>query len=73
LPFFIQSNKSVDNSIYFHIHFISAGKVNTHNNKKQNGKKCNGFGQDLHKGENIKQMVENLEFAVCLNEKVKDS
>jgi len=40
--------------------------------KKQNGKKCNSFGQDLHKDENIKQMVENLrEFAACLNEKVK--
>ena len=36
------------------------------------GKKCNDFGQDLDKGENIKQMVENLrEFADCLNEKVK--
>ncbi len=40
--------------------------------KKQNGKKCNDFGQDLHKGENIKHRVENLkEFADCLNEKVK--
>ena len=39
--------------------------------KKQNGKKCNGFGQDLHKDENIKQMVENWKFADCLNENVK--
>ena len=36
-------------------------------------KNANDFGQDLHKGENIKHRVENLEFAVCLNEKVKDS
>jgi len=54
-------------SILFHkeksIHTIIKNKM---------GKKCNDFGQDLDKGENIKQMVENLrEFADCLNEKVK--
>ena len=35
------------------------------------GKNANGFDQDLDKDGNIKQMVENLEFADCLNEKVK--
>jgi hypothetical protein len=67
---FNPTNPLIIRSIFMSILFPKEKSIHTII-KKQNGKKCNDFGQDLHKGENIKYRVENLEFADCLNEKVK--
>src|SRR5919107_5300095 len=59
LPFFVQFNKSVDNSTYFHVHFVSQGKVIRTTIKNKMGKNAKFWSRHIHKDENIKQMVEN--------------